>query len=82
MSPNIQPIHQAVCANFPEIITYGTLRSPAALLVDAHDVWARSARAQAATGSVGVRPPASPVDPVSHGGQRKFFDTSACLTWP
>lgn len=27
VSPNIQAIHQAVCANFPEITTYGTLRS-------------------------------------------------------
>jgi len=26
VSPNIQAIHQAVCANFPEITTYGTLR--------------------------------------------------------
>ncbi|UMG92259.1 hypothetical protein [Nocardioides sp. TF02-7] len=27
VSPNIQAIHEAVCANFPEITTYGTLRS-------------------------------------------------------
>ncbi|WP_133059064.1 MULTISPECIES: hypothetical protein [unclassified Nocardioides] len=26
VSPNIQAIHQSVCANFPEIVTYGTLR--------------------------------------------------------
>lgn len=27
VSPNIAAVHQAVCANFPEITTYGTLRS-------------------------------------------------------
>lgn len=27
VSPNVRAIHQAVCANFPEIVTYGTLRS-------------------------------------------------------
>ncbi len=27
VSANIREIHQAVCANFPEIVTYGTLRS-------------------------------------------------------
>lgn len=27
VSPNIRAIHEAVCANFPEITTYGTLRS-------------------------------------------------------
>lgn len=27
VSPNIRAIHQAVCSNFPEITTYGTLRS-------------------------------------------------------
>jgi hypothetical protein len=27
VSPNIRAIHQAVCSNFPEIVTYGTLRS-------------------------------------------------------
>src|SRR3546814_15265552 len=26
VSSNIRAIHQAVCANFPEIVTYGTLR--------------------------------------------------------
>jgi hypothetical protein len=27
VSPNIRAVHQAVCSNFPEITTYGTLRS-------------------------------------------------------
>ena len=27
MSSNIRATHQAVCSNFPEIVTYGTLRS-------------------------------------------------------